>query len=184
MRVLSSHNSLTGYKPKKWYLRIFNVFAKCQTKTIEEQIAAGIKMFDIRVRFNRNYDLVACHGICEYDVDVFDVIQMLEDNKCCYRVVLENKIGGRSTKEEDLDILQNLFLNKNYSHCTYVCDKQKWAAIRNSYCKQRLGEVIYHFLFSWKEIIPIPALYKKKYDVSKLPKDKDKKKTIYWIDFV
>lgn len=71
---LATHNSLSSYTPKKWWTRIFNPFAKCQSLTIEEQWDAGVRMFDIRVRPHSGE---AAHGLISYDVDVKKIFEYL-----------------------------------------------------------------------------------------------------------
>lgn len=50
---LASHNSMTYLPIKKWWLKPFRFIAQCQNKTIEEQYQAGVRMFDIRIAFNK-----------------------------------------------------------------------------------------------------------------------------------
>lgn len=59
---LGSHNSLTYLPVKQWYLKPFKWVAKCQSKTIDEQFCDyGVRLFDIRVKFNNGEPVVA-HG--------------------------------------------------------------------------------------------------------------------------
>lgn len=44
-----SHNSFTFLRPQ-WYLRLFSFIGRCQSKTIEEQWAEGVRYFDVRIR--------------------------------------------------------------------------------------------------------------------------------------
>ena len=67
--MYGSHNSLTGYKPMKWWGRLLQPFARCQRTAVEEQIEGGARAFDLRVRFGKG-GLVACHGLVEYKADV------------------------------------------------------------------------------------------------------------------
>lgn len=74
--ILATHNSLSGYAPKKWWMKILNPFAKCQSLSIEEQYNRGVRMFDIRVRPHTGE---AAHGLVTYDVDVDKVLAWLEE---------------------------------------------------------------------------------------------------------
>ena len=94
--MYGSHNSLTGYKPIKWWGRLLQPFARCQRTTVEEQIEGGARAFDLRVRFDGKDGLVACHGLVEYKADVPAVVARLENAGCCYRIILENVMGERS----------------------------------------------------------------------------------------
>lgn len=48
--MYASHNSLTAYPVKRWYMKLLQPFSRCQEKGIDEQINAGVKFFDIRLR--------------------------------------------------------------------------------------------------------------------------------------
>lgn len=90
MPVICSHNSMTYLKPRKWWMRLLAFTARCQSKTIEEQYAAGIRQFDIRIRHTNYGTPVFCHGLIEYDYFVYDVFDFLAKNKDCkIRIVHE-----------------------------------------------------------------------------------------------
>lgn len=78
---LGSHNSFTYLKPKKWWMRIFTIFARCQSKNIFEQYNAGARYFDLRFRFksyeNTYKDIVVAHGLMEYDIHFIDIYGIL-----------------------------------------------------------------------------------------------------------
>ena len=82
-------------------------FARCQRTTVEGQIEGGARAFDLRVRFDGKDGLVACHGLIEYKADVPAVVAKLENAGCCYRIILENVMGGRKTAADDLDRLKD-----------------------------------------------------------------------------
>lgn len=48
-KLIGSHNSATGEKPVGWLSRLLLPTAKCQNKTVEEQLKAGVSLFDLRV---------------------------------------------------------------------------------------------------------------------------------------
>ena len=122
--MYGSHNSLTGYKPIKWWGRLLQPFARCQRTTVEEQIEGGARAFDLRVRFDGKDGLVACHGLVEYKADVPAVVARLENAGCCYRIILENVMGERCVSADDLDRLKAMFLDGEHPHCLYVSDKR------------------------------------------------------------
>ena len=57
-------------------MALLNPFAKCQSLSIEEQYAKGVRMFDIRVRPHTGE---AAHGLVTYDVDVDKVLAWLDE---------------------------------------------------------------------------------------------------------
>jgi hypothetical protein len=74
--ILGTHNSATGGK-LLWWQKIFswiiNPTSKCQDRTIPEQLADGVKVFNLQVakvagtwRFT--------HGIAVYKENLFDML--------------------------------------------------------------------------------------------------------------
>ena len=124
--MYASHNSLTGYKPKRWWGWFLLPFARCQRATLWQQMENGARVFDLRVRFDRDGCLVPCHGLVEFNSDVQAATDRLEASDCYYRVVLENRLGGRRVKAGDLDRLKAMFLTAGHPHCLYVSDKKDW----------------------------------------------------------
>jgi hypothetical protein len=131
--MYGSHDSMTCYKPKNFIHKIFQVFSKTQRLPIPDQILEGCTVFDIRIRLNKDNNLIACHGLCEYKVDVMSIINLLEKNGCYYRIVLENTF--RKTTDKDLDYIKAFFLTKDHPYCIYVSDKKYWNTSRNIYGK-------------------------------------------------
>lgn len=52
--MLGSHNSMSYLPIVNWWQRWQKHWCCCQSKTIKEQLAAGVRFFDIRVRFIDN----------------------------------------------------------------------------------------------------------------------------------
>lgn len=180
--MYASHNSLTSYPIKHWYMKLFKPFAKCQNTTIEQQLNNGVTVFDIRVRIKKDRSLVACHGFVEYDVNVLDIIYRLEKAQCYYRVILENTLVYSKNSESDLLALKNIFISNEFSHCIYVSDKKHWNSTINKYCsfnfkseQNKHGGVLC--------IIPRVWVNKYKYykDWHSLNLDKE---NIYYYDFI
>ena len=106
----------------KWWGRLLQPFARCQRTAVEEQIEGGTRAFDLRVRFDGKGGLVACHGLVEYKADVPAVVARLENAGCCYRIILENVMGGRCVSADDLDRLKAMFIDRKHPHCLYVSE--------------------------------------------------------------
>lgn len=180
--MYGSHNSLTGYKPMKWWGYLLRPFARCQRTTIEGQIEGGVRAFDLRVRFGKG-GLVACHGLVGYKADVPAVVARIEEVGGFYRVVLENVMGGRKTAADDLDRLKAMFLDRKHPHCLYVSDKWSWNTTYNPHRPVRFGEQNRHGGTG----CVIPRLWVRKYGRDRyrhslnLKCDAD---TVYWYDFV
>ncbi len=61
-----SHNSFTYLSPRQWWLKPFAIFAKCQSLDFKQQYAAGVRCYDVRIRFDDFWRPIVCHGIVEY----------------------------------------------------------------------------------------------------------------------
>lgn len=67
---IASHNSWTFLRPKKWWMRLIAFTARCQrTDIIQQYYKHNVRCFDLRVRFDKNGNLILAHGIIEYDAD-------------------------------------------------------------------------------------------------------------------
>lgn len=64
--ILGSHNSMSYLSPRCWWGWLMLPFARCQSKTIDEQIAAGVRCFDIRISFDSNSLPCFRHGWCQF----------------------------------------------------------------------------------------------------------------------
>lgn len=139
--MIGSHNSMSYLPPKHWFWRLFTPFWRCQNKTIEEQIKAGVEFFDIRVVWDRKLNIWQfAHGLVQFvftDLDFFtmeeDLLTYLDAHGCLYRIVLE-----RGT-EFDEARFRNWFLYSNgaeiwwgsHPHCTAVIIKRGWKSVRS-----------------------------------------------------
>lgn len=180
--MYGSHDSLTGYPVRKWWMKLFQLFSKTQSLSIGSQIKLGVEFFDIRVRFNKEGTIIGCHGLVEYKVFISDIIKTLENEHIPYRVVLENKLGGRKCKKEDLTLLKDIFLSDRNTYCYYVSDKKNWNTEYNPYYKgikpngeyNCTGIIIPAWTHKWKLRVPFSKLYTKNNWSQK----------VYWYDFV
>ena len=102
--ILATHNSLSSYCPKKWWMTLLNPFAKCQSLSIEEQYAKGVRMFDIRVRPHTEE---AAHGLVTYNVKIKNILTWLNlkafgQDECIYiRLCCENNISELSEWDDE-----------------------------------------------------------------------------------
>lgn len=110
---LASHNSLSYVKPNKWWQRLINFTSQCQNYDIVTQYEYGIRLFDIRIRFNDKYNVdgseyvaTSGHGLVDYDIYIMSVLTFLnnvstKDDPVYVLLNLENL-----KKEEDVDFLK------------------------------------------------------------------------------
>ena len=87
---LASHNTMTYLKPQKWYMYPFQLFAKCQSKDIEQQYEAGARWFDLRIAFDKHCNPIFKHGLMDYKGDVFKTLDYLNTKSdIIVRILLE-----------------------------------------------------------------------------------------------
>lgn len=88
---LGTHNSMTYLKPKKWYLYPFQFIARCQSLSIEEQYNKGIRLFDIRISYDKNHNPEFRHGLIAYKRDVWNTLHWLnkQGEAIKIRIILE-----------------------------------------------------------------------------------------------
>lgn len=89
--ILGSHNTMSYVTPLVWWRRLLRPFYRCQAKTLEGQIAAGVRWFDIRVAQDGDGRFVCAHGGTLLDADPVDAIETIESLApgSVVRVVLE-----------------------------------------------------------------------------------------------
>lgn len=76
--MIGSHNSMSYLPVRQWYLKPFCWMARCQSKTLSEQYRYyEVRLFDLRVRFDKNGDLVFAHGPIEFKEDPRDYLDEL-----------------------------------------------------------------------------------------------------------
>lgn len=64
--ILGSHNSWSYIRPKKWWMKLLALTAKCQSKTIIEQYEDyGVRCFDLRLRYFNGAAHVV-HNVFDY----------------------------------------------------------------------------------------------------------------------
>lgn len=94
--IIGSHNSMTFSRPAKWYGWLMIPFARCQGKTLQGQFCAGVRCFDLRIRFHRDSTPCFAHGLMEIKGNVpgtLIVINALANYAKCpvyVRLVLED----------------------------------------------------------------------------------------------
>ena len=76
--ILGSHNSWSYLPPRKWWMAPFRFMAKCQSLNIIKQYEAGVRCFDLRVRFNKKGDFVLSHGFMQYDITLDELMEWLQ----------------------------------------------------------------------------------------------------------
>lgn len=193
--MLGSHNSLTYEKPRKFYMNLFNKFAKCQKLSLHQQIDLGVKVFDFRVKIKNykiNKSLLDCvyvvHGPVEYgnDKSFSEALRILnceaKDSKIYAIIVYDKSFGGSKFHHLYPKLINMLKMKYNDIDFQFVDGKKEWKIIEN------FKDVV------WKdEVVEYWKFEKNIYKNGIFPYNKKKIKqfeeslnwnTLYWHDFI
>lgn len=126
--MIGAHNVLSAYKPRRWWMYLGRFAHRCQRRKVGELMAIGVQFFDIRVCY-RGFRAIGAHGVAEYDVDVYKVLD--EISRCimypAVRIILEK--GDDIEKKlfrSDCELWQELFPNIKFIGGNY---KPTWERI-------------------------------------------------------
>ena len=190
--ILGTHNSMTYLKPRKWWMRLINFTAKCQSVDLETQVAKyGVHYIDIRVKLNKG-KLVLAHGLVEYDLTPYQACGKIaayasthKDEQFYLRVMLENDFNDTEEQRNAFRIFCSIINGSN------VC---KNLHIVGGYEKKN-GTKIYEFndcdldicgafssMSSNKLIHLWPWLYAKKHNKESYENGTDK--DVLMLDFI
>lgn len=129
--ILGSHNTMTYLPVKQWYLKPFFWTARCQSNTLWDQFCKGARLFDIRVRFDKNGDITFAHGPIEFVGNVYDVLEDLDSwsrNCIVYvRIILESNspMKDQELQEEHFKYFCNNIVN-TYTNLIFFGGNRKY----------------------------------------------------------
>lgn len=134
--MIASHNSLTYLKPTKWWMRLFNFIAKCQNKTIKEQYEDyNVRMFDFRIDFNKNNNILIKHGLAVYNIStekLMNIFEYLNNKKgvkyinIVFECSPEESINLPKWKEECFKSFCE-FIENNYKNIRFIGGDVKYS---------------------------------------------------------
>lgn len=93
--MIGSHNTMTYLKAKSKLWEMIKGYWRCQDKTLDEQIAMGVRWFDIRVVYNESSNHGSlwrfAHGAIDLksDFSLRDVLDKIESCGGYVRIMLE-----------------------------------------------------------------------------------------------
>lgn len=125
----ASHDSFTYLKPKRWYMRPFNFMSRCQRKTIEEQYNYyNVRMFDLRVAFDKNGNPFIRHGLMNYGYpNIGNILKWLNDKKDIYvRVILEKAKWECTYTQEFFFKYYCAWLENNFPNIKFTEGRRKY----------------------------------------------------------
>lgn len=77
----ASHNTFSYLRPMQWWLRPFTFVARCQSKTLQEQFGEGVRIFDLRLRREKNGEWVIAHNAFVYarGIKILHALEWLDE---------------------------------------------------------------------------------------------------------
>lgn len=123
---LASHNSWSYATPKKWWMKLLRFTARCQDVDIKTQYEQyNVRMFDLRLRFDKDKTRKIVHGCIVYDLDIsdyYDTLNYINNKKdCIVRVVLDIRTKKQNTPYQaerfykECDWLKAIFPNIKFT---------------------------------------------------------------------
>lgn len=133
--VVGSHNSFTYLQAKNIIGKLTSIFWRCQKLNLDEQLAAGIRCFDVRIRLSKAGNWEFAHGIAVLTSasEFYNYFEKLNENNCCVRIVFED--SGKSKKNYNKYLALCVFLEETYPNITFFEGRVKGT-----------WEKLYHFI--------------------------------------
>lgn len=104
--MIGSHNTLSYLPPKNLWGKITRPWNKCQDKTIEEQVNAGIDYFDIRINFYNDNEWHFVHNKVDYGVVNNDIWKYIGKTEVSIRIIYD-----RRSKPKDVILEKQRFID-------------------------------------------------------------------------
>lgn len=135
---LGTHNSGT-FSKLVWWQRpfgcILNLFSRCQTLSIKEQLENNVRVFNLQVAFYKG-EWVFSHGLCIYKERLFDALEVIREY----------------SEKNDCDIYYQLYLDKNFLIGQNETEFQILIDLLKSYLKQSKVHMIKHKIEGEKSV--------------------------------
>lgn len=160
MKTLGSHNSWSYLPPRKWWMWPVRFAARCQRVDIKRQYEMGVRCFDLRIRFDKDGDMVVAHGCVEYAVNPFGLMGMLSwlDKQGDVLVRILHEVRNSSQYTEHSRVLFadtcDYFVNE-YPHIRFWCGRNLYDWQKNydfgddPECDERYASVTPPKLLCW-----------------------------------
>lgn len=195
--MLGSHNTFSYLPLKNWWMYPFNFMAKCQNKTLGEQVSSGVRYFDIRMKVNKKGQIELAHGLMTYRENIDWAIAGLEyfalRNDITARVVVEYNHRPKNegfVVQRIIDYVDNTLRNHLCSHVKFHQIMTKWnEEVVKEYIKDKDFELVHKYssVLGKKRYWTIPFFYAKKHN-KKFKEDwnwcLENKNKVLMLDFV
>lgn len=178
--ILGTHNSATGGK-LLWWLKplswIINPTSKCQDRTITDQLADGVKLFNLQVAYVGGKWRFT-HGLAIYKEDVIETIMMMKtcatkDNPIYIQLYLDKCFWGKQNTKEFEKLIKDI---QNQICCDYFFLLPPWVEGTDitydgssNYTlswEERYWTLAWGKMYgkSWIDKLPLPKRHAKKYN--------------------
>lgn len=119
--IKGSHNTMTYLPVRSWWMGVFGWMARCQSKSIGEQYAEGVRLMDLRVGFKDGVPEFR-HGLIRYVGNVYDALNEINRlGDVTVRIVLEE----RSCEDDGLFAYYVGMWRSSFVRTRWVCGVRK-----------------------------------------------------------
>ncbi len=101
--IYGSHNTMTYLRPQHWYGWFMLPFARCQKGDLEQQWKAGVRCFDLRIRFTKKGIPYFAHGLyeCSHHTSPYTVLLVLATKAVNEKETIHVRLILEDTKKKD-----------------------------------------------------------------------------------
>lgn len=191
----ASHNTFSYAEPLQWWLRPFAFVARCQCKTLTEQVEAGVRIFDLRIRQNKNGEWIIAHNAFIYmrGIKVVYYLEQLDDmaresDLPVYVRVLHEVRNSRQARQSSSVAFNSLcdWMCHTYRHILFF-GGQRTMDWRQDYVFPTVGDIDYierHASVRWPKWLHWwPWLYARMHN-EEIEKEYREREDVVFIDFV
>ena len=178
--ILGTHNSATSGKLVWWqrpFALLLHLTSRCQDRTIAEQLADGVRLFNLQVCWYKGEWRIS-HGLCIYEDKLFDVLDCMRIHGSgpydvlIFQLYLDKNFFVGQNEEEFMKLVG--YVKKNYCSLKFILQKA-WIegtdiyphrnednlGIEEHYWSQGWASA---FANSWLDKLPLLRRHAKKYN--------------------
>lgn len=177
--TFGTHNSATGGK-LLWWLRplawVINPTSKCQSKSIDEQLKDGVKLFNLQVAYNGERWYFS-HGLALYKEDVIETIAKMKAYATAKEPIYFQLYLDKSVwySQDELAFAKLVADIKSTFICPYFVMLSAWVEGTNKYPHKSESKLKWqerYWTTTWARInatslldkLPLPKYHAKKYN--------------------
>ena len=191
----ASHNTFSYAEPLQWWLRPFAFVARCQGRTLTEQVEAGVRVFDLRIRQDKNGEWIIAHNAFVYarGIKILHALEWLdevarESDLPVYVRVLHEVRNQRQARQSSSVAFNALcdWMQHRYRHIMFF-GGQRVMDWRQDYVFPTAGDIDYierHASVRWPKWLHWwPWLYARLHN-DEIEKEYQEKEDVVFLDFV